>query len=383
MTEIEAIEAELIQRELANRQQSQEQQTQQPQEQQPQSRLQQRPSVMADLIQNPTTMQHPLGALLRTLGGAAELYQGVPASVALDLQSGKPQNILPNIGKVLTGQRPAEYGDIFRGAGVPESLAAAGGLYSDIVMTPGGAEGLIGVAKLGTKLAKGSVNILKNITKFDKVLDQAKRSKTAIDAIRTTLGQAKDLALQEVKDLPVDFDWSKLPDKAKALIKTGEYGVEFSEEGKIINTIGNLDKVKSALQDLLTTKDYVEAGNMAKRNIKQFAGLVRDTMVKAANDAKKPELAKSLANYHEFMDKYELINTHLVDKFGNAMGNKLRSTFRLTAEPAVKEAWKEVAKTNPELKTIIRSRKNRELLKALLGTTTALEVGKKLTTGRW
>ena len=78
--------------------------------------LENRPSAMADLIKNPTTMEHPVGSALRTLGGAAELYQGVPASIALDLQAGKPEDIMGNLGKVVTGQRPAEYGDVFRGA---------------------------------------------------------------------------------------------------------------------------------------------------------------------------------------------------------------------------------------------------------------------------
>lgn len=236
-----------------------------------------------------------------------------------------------------------------------------------------------GAQFVGSKVASG----VKKIFRFDKVLEQAKKSKVALDGLRDTLGKAKDLALQEVKDVPVDFDWSKLPDKANTLIHSVDYGVEFAQDGKIVNTIGNLDKVKTALNDLVTTKDYVEAGNMAKRNIMRFAGSVRDAMLEGTKKIGKPELSKALNNYHKFMENYEVINAHLVDKFGNALGNKLRSTFRLTAEPSVKQAWKEVAKSSPELKGIIRSRTNRELLKALLGTTTTIEVGKRVVTGKW
>jgi hypothetical protein len=149
-------------------------------------------------------------------------------------------------------------------------------------------------------------------------------------------------------------------------IQRSEYGIEFAQDGKVVNTIGNLDKVKTALQDIPTTKDFVEAGNMAKRQIIQFAGKVRDAMVSAANDAGKPELAKSLKDYHNFMGKYEIINSHLVDKYGNALGNKMKSVFRWTSEPVLKEAWKEVGKSNPEIKSIIKSREAREILKGLL-----------------
>ena len=52
-------------------------------------KITQRPSAMADLIQDPTTLerfkQHPLGTSLRTLGGAYELAEGIPADIALKL----------------------------------------------------------------------------------------------------------------------------------------------------------------------------------------------------------------------------------------------------------------------------------------------------------
>lgn len=128
-------------------------------------RLQNRKSAIGDLVQNPPEMDkggytHPLGTLLRYLQGGAEYMQGVPASVALDLQAGKPQDILPNLGKLAVGQRPAEIGDVYAGAGAPEPLAAGLGLYTDIVLTPGGAKSLV-------SLGKGAKNLVtKNFTKL-------------------------------------------------------------------------------------------------------------------------------------------------------------------------------------------------------------------------
>lgn len=139
-----------------SQQSSQPDQASQPQESDVEQRISSRQSAIADLTKNPTTAAHPLGAVLRTLGGAAELYQGAPASIAYDLQQGKPGNILKNLLKVATGQRPIQYGDVFKGAGVPEPLAAAGGLYADTVLSPGGAEA--GIA--GGKLIKQGISKL-------------------------------------------------------------------------------------------------------------------------------------------------------------------------------------------------------------------------------
>lgn len=227
---------------------------------------------------------------------------------------------------------------------------------------------------------KGLMNpkSITGVIKYDNVLTQAKKSKVALDAVRDNLGQAKNIALQEVKDLPAELNWAgNVSQKVINAVKNPVYQVEFTKEGGVVNRIGNLDKVKTALQDLVTTKDFVEAGNMEKRQIMHFAGKVRDTIVQAANDAGKPQLAQALKNYHNFMDKYEVINSKLVDKFGNALGNKLKSVFRWTAEPAVKEAWKEVGKASPEIKGIIKSRETRELLKWLLkiGAPTAIGGG--------
>lgn len=245
---------------------------------------------------------------------------------------------------------------------------------------------------VGTTLSmmalKGLVNPPK-LMKFDNILTQAKKSKVALDEVRDTLGKAKEIAMKDVKNIPVEFDWKKIPEKVLAKLRdpANGYGIEFTSEGTIPNTLGNVDKIKMALQDMPSTKDFVEAGNMAKRQVISLAGELRDTMVSAANKAGKPELGKALKNYHEFMNNYNLANDHLVDKYGNALGNKLKETFKLTAEPRIKEAWNEIGKNSPEIKGMIKSRNNRELLKTLLYTVPTAggiyEGGKRMVTGRW
>lgn len=345
-----------------------------------------RPSAIADLTKNPTSMEHPLGALLRTIGGASELYQGIPASIALDLQAGKPQDILGNLGKVVTGQRPAQYGDVFKGAGVPEPLAAAGGLAADIALSPGGVEGAQALGKGAIAAGKMAANTFK----YDSALQQAQKAKVALDTIRTNLGKAKEIALMNTGDIPAELDWGKnVSQKVVTAIKNPIYNIEFTPEGGVVGNIRNLDKIKTALNDIVTQKDFVEAGNMEKRQVMQFAGRVKDTMVGAANAAGKPELGQSLSDYHKFMDNYSKINDHLVDKYGDAMANKLKAMFKPEAEQAVKESWKELSKTNPQVKSIMDSMNKRQVIQGLLkkagyvGTgALAIEGVKKIASGK-
>jgi hypothetical protein len=389
----EQARVELAKRELARRELAKEQQFQQPAQAQlppAEQRMQGRQSAIADLVQNPPEIsgggyKHPLGTILRYLQGAGEYMQGVPASIGLDLQAGRPQDISTNLGKVLSGQRPAEYGDVYAGAGVPEPLAAGAGLYTDVMFTPGGAQGVVGAGRAIKNVATKGIGALRDLIQSSRVLDKAKGAKQALGTVRTTLGQAKEIAMQEVKDLPVDFDWSDIPQKALEVLRKPDSKVLFNSKGKIVNTMANTDRVKVLLQDMPSQKDFVEAGKLATGDIIRYAGKVRDAMVRTANKAGRPELAKSLKDYHEFMDNYSLINDHLVNKYGNAMANKLKYTFKIFSEPAVKEAWGNVSKLSPELKSVMKDMKARELLKNLLKITAggyALKKGVGMMTGQ-
>ena len=101
---------------------------------------------------------------LRALSGGMEIAEGVPADIGIGLQNavktrGKSIAQIPSdIFKTLKGERPAEFGDIFRGAGVPEPIAATGGLLASASKyTPGGA--------FGDKAIKGVIDATKPIIK--------------------------------------------------------------------------------------------------------------------------------------------------------------------------------------------------------------------------
>lgn len=265
--------------------------------------------------------------------------------------------------------------------GVPSGMAL------DMITNPAEVLSMAPMAKGVQALAK----IVKPVMKWESSLQQAQKAKTSLDTLRTTLGKAKEIALSNTGDIPAEVDFSgNMSQKVINAIKNPVYQVEFTPEGGVVGNIRNLDKIKTALNDIVTTKDFVEAGNMEKRQIMQFAGKVRNNMVSAANKAGKPELGQSLKDYHDFMGNYNKINDHLVDKYGDAMANKMKAMFKPEAEQAVKESWKELSKTSPEIKGIMDSMNKRELMRGLLkkagyagAAATAYEGAKKAITGKF
>lgn len=112
---------------------------------------------------------------LRALSGGMEVAEGVPADIGLGLQNatktgGKSIARIPSdIWKTLKGERPAQFGDIYRGAGIPEPIAATGGFLTSMSeATPVGA--------MGTGIAKG---IGKSVSPILKPVGKALKSGTA------------------------------------------------------------------------------------------------------------------------------------------------------------------------------------------------------------
>lgn len=250
--------------------------------------------------------------------------------------------------------------------------ASAAGMAADVATNPAELLTFLMGGIGGKTIAKNMASIGKNVKtalKWEGSLEQAKKAKSSLDTVRTTLGKAKELAIKEVENVPATLDWKgNVSGKIVEAIRNPVYGVQFTEEGGVVNTVGNLDKVKTAVGELITPKVWQEAPKTELRQIKQFYGRVVGEMKKAAEKAGKP-ITKVLDDYDNFMERYNIIDDHLTDKYGNAMGNKLKTSFKVFAEPALKEAWGVVSKATPELKSVTKSMKTREILKNLLAIT--------------
>lgn len=153
-----------------------------------------RPSILQEAAVNPITpqdyIQHPFKttgkSIGRKIGGAMEIAEGIPADVALALQRRRPDQIPSDIMNTLSGQRPAQRGDIMReleleNRGLPsEAIASTVGLVSggaklapETIVTDTIVKG-IGSAALKTQLPQligkyGKDSVAKAISVFGQV----------------------------------------------------------------------------------------------------------------------------------------------------------------------------------------------------------------------
>ena len=246
--------------------------------------------------------------------------------------------------------------------------------------------GIAGKAVLGGILGKTVATmmgqpLIPKFAKYDNALKRSTTAKAGLDKLRTITGKAKEIAIQEVKDVPVKLKTlGDIPKVATDAIMKPEYNIEILPDGSLKPTIGNLDKVQNALGELIGDKPiaWQEASKTVKRQIIGTYHMVRRTMIDAANGVGK-NIEPPLTAYHKFMINYNKINPSLVDKNNQIVANKLKAAFKWSAEPAYKQAWKEISQANPEVRSVMNSMNKRELLKNLLkvsGTIAAVGLGK-------
>lgn len=146
----------------------------------------------------------------RALAGGMEVAEGIPADIGIGLQNavatkGASIGRIPSdIWKTLKGERPAELGDVFRGAGVPEPLAATGGfLASASKFTPTGA--------VGEKVAQG---VGKAIEPVVKPIGNAIKSGTA--NVMSHLSGVPNASVREALDNPKVLSGKYIKNEVKA-----------------------------------------------------------------------------------------------------------------------------------------------------------------------
>jgi hypothetical protein len=148
------------------------------------------------------------------------------------------------------------------------------------------------------------------------------------------------------------------------------YQIERLKNGAIRPTVANLDRVKEALGDLMTSKTWDEATKKSQTVIKQVYGKLNNAMKTAAKEAGKP-IDEALDNYHQFMEKYTKVIRTVEDTTGSVVEKPLRQTFRPLAERTKVSAWEELAKKNPQIRQMVKDMKKytgRRATQAVLGS---------------
>lgn len=248
-------------------------------------------------------------------------------------------------------------------------VPSAVGLVADTVTDP--AQALLtiltgGFGKSAVQTAGKVPAGMRKILKIEDDLQKTGRAKNALDTVRNTLGKAVEISMNDAKDVPTAINFREI--KSQRIwnaLKNPVYEIELEKNGALKQTVGNMNKVKKAVGDLLTPQLRNEATKGEQRHIKRIEGMISYGMKKSARQAGKP-IHEQMAGYSNFMKKYELVNETLENKKGTLLAERMKKTFEVGAEPAYKKAWGEVSKLSPEFRSVMKDQEKRVLLKKLL-----------------
>lgn len=111
--------------------------------------------------------QHPFMTPLKTLGAAYEGFEAPLASAGLAIQQRKPwSQVGQDYLKAASGQRPAEFGDIFQSSNIPVMRTQPVKSALGLALTPGGAEFEVDAAKAVKAFPQAIRNVPKAIGAF-------------------------------------------------------------------------------------------------------------------------------------------------------------------------------------------------------------------------
>ncbi len=302
---------------------------------------------------------------------ARERTEAPVANVLDELQrGGSSGDILTAVKQGATGERPGEVGDPVRSVlpdemadadiGVPLSMFGLGGQAPEINI--GGVdvrEGLASITGLGASIGldmaiingvksilTGTRGVVKNI---GKALEVGNKTKSAIGdkigSLFTKAGKKVRIPHGRMTAILKELD----DDIINRITKTKRYGIQL-EQGAIDNTAENGWRIKMALDDQLTAKDFT--GNQTKQLKKvikhaadQFRSVIRDVV---------PESGPLLDKYSKYSDALGEATDILTNKHGKIKTNRGVKSLSITGEPADRIALENFGKTFKEAGDVIK-----------------------------
>lgn len=231
----------------------------------------------------PTTedvVQHPFKTGLRGLGAGFEVAEGIPSDILLAVQQNREKEIPKDIMSTLQGDRPAQYGDVFRQSKLPilssEPVASTMGLLATLGKPSP-------TAFLGEGIAGG-------VSKIDKA---AKISQTVSHFGKPFIAKALSVAsrvpeqkVAQALDNPNMLSKSWLAKEGKEVSEM--YKTEISPQ--ISNTSNRIDTTKM-MPELENIKLNVEGTTEATRQSTTMSQPERDKIVKWLDDIKSGNIS--------------------------------------------------------------------------------------------
>ena len=361
-----------------------------PKLQQVEQRILQRPDAVQTLMQELQTpfdiRQHPIkkgllkAGVVTPLKIAAVPFQRGEAGLSSGLLEAQRGGGLKDIGsatwKGVSGQRPAQLGDIIRTTGfggwLNEPISAITGFVGTAGLTNLATKGKLvqGAKKLKdvatTKMQTISENkknyVLNRAGTLDSGLDDLyKAFEPEYNSIYDKIGQRQFLgddlkSIQEIiGDLPQNII-SKI-NKSNLLGRT--------KEGNIVADMNNLKIIKGIIRQGVPDKIWngKAIGDMNTAQLEQAYGKVANIMAKGNS-----ELQNINAKYGDFMQMRKTISRVLYDADGNLQANGLINLFKKGGERGKQIFFEQFAKAYPLAKSaisdIVRFNRNQLLKKA-------------------
>jgi hypothetical protein len=224
----------------------------------------------------------------------------------------------------------------------PESMKAGhlSGMTSPLAI----AAGAIGMGKfaktaelLPAKMGKGYL------------LDRATRGANELEKMRLGLGQAKGQAVARVADKTIKNFKPDIPEAVLKKLQDPIYKIEFTDKGAIKNTIGNVDKVKDALGDLVSNRAWKEVSpKKLITETKRLYGYLSNAMKETDSSLKSPIQA-----FHNFMKDYTRLKPTFSDTKGVSTAS-IETAIKSDKAEAAFKAWERLSKKSPELSQVMK-----------------------------
>lgn len=194
-----------------------------------------------------------------------------------------------------------------------------------------------GLAKT-TQAIKELPSKIPRIMGKDYTINRAQTLAKDLKDLRLGYGSLKEDMLKKVGNLKVDVsDLSKTLDKLPdtAINKIGETVYDFKD-----SSIKNIDDIREAIGDMLSSKDWIEATKTNKATLKYVFNELGNLM-----KAKHPEVSSSLNAYSNFMkDVYRPAEKTLF-RSGKIVEKPLRGALKKGAERTTQQAFESLGKS--------------------------------------
>ena len=228
---------------------------------------------------------------------------------------------------------------------IPPEETPIPGFVAEVVggLSAAGIRGLFRTARLGNKQQV--------LTKVRGALDEANNAQRTLGKNITAVFDSP------LGDKPVDINkvsetLKNIPSNVqnKILKEANIFKIEILPDASIKPTARNIWRLRQALDDFLTSKDFIEATKASKQVILS----ARRGVAKILSEV-DPKIKTVIKNFSDFMDSFQPVRKVLTDARGNAVANKIiNASKKKTAEPAVRIALekfgKEFTKTQEALK---------------------------------